>query len=197
MSIIMVDRLPALREEARQMGWISEEASDEEAEAIITLRLRAALTERGVRPDLIEALLCVPLTKIRSALKRAEVLSVMGNDDHELSVVAAATRVRRFLQKITDEIPMTPERAALTLAEERALLAFLSTVVPQADRSLQAGDYTDALDTLAALSEPIHRLLDRYPELPEEPAARQARLALLAQADRLYLRLADFSQLTQ
>lgn len=190
------NRLAALREEARHLGWATEGATDDEAEAIIETRLRETLTGRGVRPDLIEALMCAPYSRISSVLKRANVLSRMLNDDREQSVAAAATRVRRILQGATEPVAPTPDRAALTVTEERTLLAFLGTVAPQLEQSFRAGDYTDALDTLAALSEPIHRLLNKYPALPDDLTARSARLSLLAQADRLYLRLADFSRLT-
>jgi len=195
MPIEVANRLASLRAEAQHLGWVTESSTDEELPLTIDARLRETLKDRGVRDDLIEAVLYVPYQKIISVLKRAEALSSLLNDVHEQSVAAAATRVRRILQATPDSSSTAPDRAALTVGEERILLAFVGTITPQIEQAIKAGDYRDALDTLDALSEPIHRLLDKHPDLPEDESARVARLALLAQADRLYLRLADFSRL--
>jgi len=153
------------------------------------------LDERGTRYDLIDALLSAPWDNVASVVARASVLSALLSSDEEVQVATAATRVRNILRGVTETFPEAPDRALLTTAEERALLAFLQTVGPQADRALKSGDYVDALDILAALSAPIYRLFDHVMILTDDPAVRSARLALLAMADGLYLRLADFAKL--
>jgi glycyl-tRNA synthetase beta chain len=163
--------------------------------ALLEARLRSLLEERGVRYDLIDALLSAPWDNVASVVARAKALGALLSSDEEVQVATAATRVRNILRGVKEVPEETPNRTLLTTPEERALLAFLQTVGPQADRALQNGDYTDALDTLAALSAPIDRLFDHVMILADDLAVRTARLALLAMADRLYLRLADFSRL--
>jgi glycyl-tRNA synthetase beta chain len=68
-------------------------------------------------------------------------------------------------------------------------------VEPRVEVDLAVGEITDALDTLAALTEPVNRFFDAVLVMTDDPPLRRARLALLARADRLYLKLADFSKL--
>jgi glycyl-tRNA synthetase beta chain len=163
--------------------------------ALLEARLRGLLEERGARYDLIDALLSAPWDNIASVVARAKALDALLSSDEEIQVANAATRVRNILRGVEEVPKEAPDRTLLTTPEERALLAFLQTVGPQVERALQNGDYTDALDTLAALSAPIDRLFDHVLILTDDPDVRTARLALLAMADRLYLRLADFSKL--
>jgi glycyl-tRNA synthetase beta chain len=158
-------------------------------------RLRGVLEERGARYDLVDAIIASSWDNVASAVKRADVLGALMQSSAEMGVAMAATRVRNILKSVKEELPATPDRTHLTTAEERTVLSFLETVTPQVEKDLKDGDYTDALDTLAALSDPINRLFDAVMINAEDPAIRTARLALLAQADRLYLRLADFSKL--
>jgi glycyl-tRNA synthetase beta chain len=55
--------------------------------------------------------------------------------------------------------------------------------------------YAAALDLLAGLRPPVDQFFDGVMVLAEEPVLRQNRLALLAQLQEAFLRIADFSQL--
>lgn len=161
---------------------------------LLAARLRSLLEERGARYDLVDALLATPWDNIGAIVARADALAALLHAADEITVAQAATRVRNILRG-AGEVAAAADFSLLTLPEERALLAFLETVEPQAMADIENGEYTDALDTLAALSEPVNRFFDNILVMAEDPALRQARLALLARADRLYLRLADFSKL--
>ena len=163
--------------------------------ALITARLQSLLEERTTRYDLIDALLAAPWDNIASLIQRAGVLSALLGTEREITVAQTATRVRNILQSVKERLPDAPDTAHLTAPEEVLLHNFLETVVPQVTQDLDNADYTDALDTLASLADPVGRLFDNVLIMDENPAIRTARLALLARADRLYLRLADFSKL--
>jgi glycyl-tRNA synthetase beta chain len=164
--------------------------------ALVEVRLRGVLEELGARYDLVDALLASPWDNIASVVARAEVLSTEIFTENGLATVQAATRVRNILRSVKEPISADlPAADVLTTAEERTLHSFLDTVTPEAENALEAGDYADAFATLAALSEPVNRFFDSVLVMAEDPAIRQARLSLLAAADRLYFRLADFSKL--
>lgn len=166
-------------------------------QSLFAARLHGVLEERGIRYDLIDALLAAPWDNIASLIKRADVLGAMLIGAEEIAVVQTATRIRNILKNVKEPIADAPNLAHLTAPEERTLHAFLQTVVPQVERDLANGEYTDALDTLAALANPVSRLFDHVMIMADDLNVRASRLALLARADRLFLRLADFSQLVQ
>jgi glycyl-tRNA synthetase beta chain len=143
----------------------------------------------------VNALLAAPWDNIASVVKRGETLMALLPTAEEFTVATAATRVRNILRGVKEELPPAPNRADLTTTEEKTLMAFLGTVTPQAEKLIGDGEYVDALDTLAALTGPIGKLFDNVMVMDEDPVKRTARLSLLAMADRLYLRLADFSKL--
>lgn len=164
--------------------------------ALVEVRLRGVLEERGARYDLVDALLASPWDNIASVVARAEVLSTEVFTENGLATVQAATRVRNILRSVKEPISdALPDVDTLTTMEEKTLRTFLDTVIPEVENELREGDYTDAFATLAALSDPINRFFDGVLVMAEDPDVRQARLSLLAAADRLYLPLADFSKL--
>ncbi len=163
--------------------------------ALIATRLQSVLEERGIRYDLIDALLAAPWDNIASVVKRADVLAAMIGGAEELFVARAATRVRNILKSVKETLPDAPDKAHLTTKEEHVLSDFLDSLAPDVERDLANGEYTDAIDTLAALAKPIGDLFDNVMIMADDASVRTARLALLARADRLFLRLADFSQL--
>ncbi len=161
---------------------------------LLATRLRGLLEEKGTRYDLADALLATPWDNIASVAARADALSVLLSAETFAPTAQVATRVRNILR--TAAVPEDePDPTLLTEPGEKVLLAALEAITPQAGAQLDAGDYAGAFATLGALSEPINRFFDGVLVMAEDPAVRQARLALLARADRLYLRLADFSKL--
>ena len=163
--------------------------------ALLTARLQSVLEERGIRYDLIDALLAAPWDNVASVVQRARALSALLGTEREGTVAQTATRIRNILKSVKEPLPETPDRAHLVTPEEKVLQSFLDTVAPTVSKDLDNADYTDAIDTLASLSEPVGRLFDNVLIMDENPDVRTARLALLARADRLFLRLADFSKL--
>jgi glycyl-tRNA synthetase beta chain len=60
---------------------------------------------------------------------------------------------------------------------------------------LAKSQYAATLDLLAGLRPSVDQFFDAVMVLAEEPVLRQNRLALLAQLQEVFLRIADFSQL--
>jgi len=60
-----------------------------------------------------------------------------------------------------------------------------------------AGNYQQALDTLATLREPVDAFFDQVMVMADDPAIQRNRLALLASLQALFLEVADISLLPQ
>lgn len=162
--------------------------------ALLGTRLRGLLEERDARHDLVDALLATDWDNIAGVAARAQVLAARLPTEAFAATAQVATRVRNILRPAA--VPEgAPDRALLTEPEEKTLLAALDAVEPQVRDRLDAGDHGEAFDDLAALNAPINRFFDAILVNVEDVDLRGARLALLARADRLYLRLADFSKL--
>jgi glycyl-tRNA synthetase beta chain len=109
------------------------------------------------------------------------------------SLAIAFKRVRNILTKGT---PGLLDESVLTVPAERELLAAVETAEARAGNALLEGDHEAALHALAALAGPLDRFFTDVMVLCEDPSLRQARLALLARIERVFLRLADVSRLS-
>lgn len=162
--------------------------------ALIEARLRGVLEEQGLRADLIDALLSAPWDNLASVVARGKAIEA-ALERGETAVAVAGTRPRNILRSAKDPVPNTPDATLLTHPTEQALLAALAEVGPQAEAATARGDYAGALALLAPLVTPIGKLFDDVMIMDQDAGVRAARLSLLAQADRIFLPLADFSKL--
>jgi glycyl-tRNA synthetase beta chain len=115
------------------------------------------------------------------------------------ALASANKRIANILRK-ADEAKTPVDAAALRpellqQAEERALYAALEAVRPDAERLLDARDYTAAMQRLAELRPPVDAFFDKVMVMADDAAVRANRLALLAKLRQLFLRVADLSRL--
>ncbi|MCS5586945.1 MAG: glycine--tRNA ligase subunit beta [Porticoccaceae bacterium] len=115
----------------------------------------------------------------------------------EASALAAANkRVSNILAKQADaDIPASVSPTLLQDAAEKLLAkqisALAETVAPLIDRR----DYYAVLEQLAALREPVDQFFEEVMVMTDDPALRNNRLALLQRLQRLFMNVADISQL--
>ena len=89
------------------------------------------------------------------------------------------------------------EASLLQEAAEKALFEAVTASQQQVAPLFAAGDYQQALDTLATLREPVDAFFDQVMVMADDDAIRRNRLALLASLQALFLEVADISQLPQ
>ena len=113
------------------------------------------------------------------------------------ALAAANKRIGNILKKAEAEGPVDPHVSELLLQEpaEKALHAAMQQVVPQADARFDAGDYTGALQTLAALRAPVDAFFDGVMVNAEAADLRLNRLGLLKTLHQAMNRVADLSRL--
>ena len=85
------------------------------------------------------------------------------------------------------------DRSLLREDAERSLLDALAGIEPRARAMLDAGEYTDALASLAGLRDDVDRFFDTVKVMDDDAALRGNRLALLARIGALFMETADIS----
>ncbi|MCC7090845.1 MAG: glycine--tRNA ligase subunit beta, partial [Nitrosomonas sp.] len=112
-----------------------------------------------------------------------------------VSLAAANKRVGNILKKAEGSVPTTVDASALKEPAEQALHQVLTELLPKAEDSFAAGDYTGSLQILAALRTPVDDFFDHVMVNVDDASLRNNRLALLAQLHHTMNRIADISKL--
>ncbi|HXF66873.1 MAG TPA: glycine--tRNA ligase subunit beta [Burkholderiales bacterium] len=163
-----------------------------EAHEFILDRCRHRLAEAFPR-DAVEAVVGLrpPLAE---ALARVRAVEEFRRLPEAASLAAANKRIRNILRK--SEANSAPlDESLLSEPAERALHAALRETAPRVAARVEAGDYTGAMQAMAALKAPVDAFFDRVLVNAEDERLRANRHALLRELDSLMNRVADISKL--
>ena len=169
-----------------------EERTRARAHELFRTRLAAALTSRGLRSDVVEAVLVRGFDDPVQALRRAEaVTALMGRPDWEPLVVT----FKRTINILPDR-PVSPVDPARFVHEaERSLHTATQGAAPRVRRALEAGDYRGALTELASLRPDVDRFFEAVLVMDKDPVVQDNRLALLRALADLLLAIADLRRI--
>lgn len=156
------------------------------------LRLKNLLQERGVRYDVIDAILSSPINKIPDLVARAEVLLEQVEQAEFKKTVEAFTRVNNLAAKA--ESNQLDPQLLIEEVEKRLYLKFLE-IREKVDDAFHAGQYATALTTMAGVQSDIEQFFDKVMVMVDDLTLRNARLALLKNLSELFHRFADFNKL--
>lgn len=150
--------------------------------------------ERGLRYDLVDAVLSAGFDDVRVATARALAVHRMSSDPDFLPTVMAATRVANIVRgleggKVRPGLFRDPSEGALWSAYQGTL--------PTANSQIRAGDYVGLFTTLATLRDPIDRYFEDVLVMAEDEEIRENRLATVSAVNELFRRLTDFSLVVQ
>ncbi|MFB3817695.1 MAG: glycine--tRNA ligase subunit beta [Candidatus Methylomirabilales bacterium] len=188
--------LPAAVREAQAAYGAAEgpaaEAARREVLDFLRARTQALLVERGLPPEVVEAVLSAGSDDVGDARRRAEALAVMRReaDFGELSV--AFRRVVGIIPKGFDrpvELPRLVEGA------ERALFAQATELKDEVARLIAAREYLGALRRIAALKPVVDMFFEEVLVIGPDEALTQNRFALLKTVADLFARIADFTRI--
>ncbi len=158
-------------------------------------RLRAYYVDAGVSADVYEAVLaCRPARPADFDQRVRAVMAFRALPEAE-SLTAANKRIRNILRQggnadwdhVSTEL--LQEQSEKKLAQQVGSLA--QALTPLFD----AGEYTEAMQRLAALRPQVDEFFDNVMVMVDEEAVRDNRLALLNSLSMLFLRVADLSKL--
>ncbi|MBD3367362.1 MAG: glycine--tRNA ligase subunit beta [Candidatus Eisenbacteria bacterium] len=154
-------------------------------------RARVVLMESGHDYDLVDAVLGASFDDFVGVRPRLEALSHFREAEDFAPLVIGARRVTNILKGREDA---QHDPAALTepasVALEEARVAASNAV----DRALAEGDHDAAVRELLRLRKPIDAFFDDVMVMVDDEKLRRARLGLLSEVRKLFLRMADFAQ---
>jgi glycyl-tRNA synthetase beta chain len=158
-------------------------------------RLRAYYTDRGITPDVIDAVLACRPTRPADFDQRVKAVTEFRKLPEAESLSAANKRIRNILRKSDEEYPRQPDASIFEEEAERQLHGKVMELAPLVEPMFAAGDYTQALKLLAALRETVDGFFDQVMVNCEDDAQRRNRLALLNSLAAMFLSAADLSRL--
>jgi len=155
-------------------------------------RLTAALTARGLRTDVVEAVLARGFDHPASTLKRAEALTTLiGRPDWEPLVIT----FKRTINILPPRPVAAVEPSRFVHEAEHELYGATAAAAPLVQAALGSGDYARALTEVASLRPVVDRFFEAVLVMDRDPAVQENRLGLLTALANLLLPVADLRKI--
>ena len=183
------------------LNWLLHEVCPSDAKTIMALsdfmytRLAGNLREQGYSVQEVDALVSLHPQRLGDLPKRLAAVRAFTALPESVSLAAANRRVGNILKKVSSGISGEVNIALLQEPAEQALYHALSEISPKADKAFAAGDYTNSLQILASLKDPVDTFFNEVMVNTEDIVLRNNRLALLQKMQYTMNRVADISKL--
>ncbi|MBW5800351.1 glycine--tRNA ligase subunit beta [Halomonas elongata] len=158
-------------------------------------RFRAWGRDEGIEAEVYLAVRARPVTKPLDFARRLQAVHAFASREEAAALAAANKRVSNILAKQDDEIAPEVDTSLLAEDAERDLAEALAQCREKVAPLFAEARYSDALDVLAGLRNPVDRFFDQVMVMAEDAAVKRNRLALLASLQALFLEVADIAEL--
>lgn len=156
-------------------------------------RLRGIFGERGIAPEVTEAVLSVGIDDLYAAYLRAAALHEFRRDRRFSDLYTAYTRAANLPRTAPAR---EPDPAHFTDPAERELYAAVQALREKIKPKLATHNYRSALEELCALRPPVDIFFDAVLVMDENPVLRENRLALLRAVADLVRGIADLAKIS-
>lgn len=163
--------------------------------AFLNSRYRAMYTEQGVSVDTIQAVQAINPHMPLDFDQRIRAVQTFSDLPQASMLADSNKRVANILAKSEVSVADTVNEALLSEPAEQNLYASVKQAQTVVQPLLEQADYTQVLQTLASLDEPLTQFFDNVMVNSEDTALKNNRLALLKQVRALFLTVADISEL--
>lgn len=165
----------------------------QQLQEFFTLRIRNVLADRGVRYDIVDAVLGAPAADcdVVGLIQRAEGLQ-QELDGSLNQATAAMVRVSNLAQKAGDH---SVAAELFVNEQEQALWEVAKAVDVVVAAAVADGDFRGAVTAIATVFEPVQRFFDAVMVMDQDERIRNNRLALLRDLRNIGLRIADFNKI--
>ena len=163
--------------------------------AFLNSRYRAMYTEQGVSVDTIQAVQAINPHMPLDFDQRIRAVQAFSELSQASMLADSNKRVANILVKSEGDVADTVDEALLSESAEQNLYANVKQAQTRVQPLLEQADYTQVLQTLASLDEPLTQFFDQVMVNSEDAALKNNRLALLKQVRALFLMVADISEL--
>lgn len=191
-----LDLLDLLRQAAK--GFTQVPGADQAAEEVFEYaldRLRAYYLDRGIAPDVIDAVHARRPTSPMEFDNRVRAVEAFRQLPEADSLTAANKRIRNILRQSGGTAPGQVDENLLEPGAETRLFRSLADIANDVEPLFAQDRYREALTRLATLREPIDEFFDEVMVMAEDTGLRNNRLALLHRLSEQFLRAADLSRL--
>ncbi|RKZ59250.1 MAG: glycine--tRNA ligase subunit beta, partial [Gammaproteobacteria bacterium] len=158
-------------------------------------RLRAYYLDRGILPDVFDAVSALSPSRPLDSDKRIKAVTVFRGMAEAESLAAANKRVGNILKKSTANTVTSVNENLFSEEAEKNLFAVLSSLSQTVEPMFISGDYEAALSKLSTLRDPVDAFFDSVMVMADDDAVKNNRIALLSTMNQLFLRVADLSRL--
>ncbi|MEJ2608618.1 MAG: glycine--tRNA ligase subunit beta [Candidatus Thiodiazotropha sp.] len=165
----------------------------EEVYQFMLERLKGIYTDLGVSVDLFHSVVEVKPHNLADFDQRIWAMQAFQKLPEAESLSEANKRIRNILKKSDQTMFTHPDPALFHDHAEKALASKLEELTPIAEPLFDSGDYSEGLQVLAALKEPVDNFFDQVMVMADDEKLRNNRLALLSQLENLFLSVADIS----
>ena len=163
--------------------------------AFLNSRYRAMYTEQGVSVDTIQAVQAINPHMPLDFDQRIRAVQAFSELSQASMLADSNKRVANILAKSEVDVADDVDESLLTEPAEQNLYQFIQQAQTAVQPLLEQADYTQVLQTLASLDEPLTQFFDNVMVNSEDAALKNNRLALLKQVRALFLTVADISEL--
>ncbi|MGP5202612.1 glycine--tRNA ligase subunit beta [Psychrobacter aquimaris] len=163
--------------------------------AFLNSRYRAMYTEQGVSVDTIQAVQAINPHMPLDFDQRIRAVQAFSELSQASMLADSNKRVANILAKSEVSVADNVDEALLSEPAEQGLYASVIQAQTAVKPLLEQADYTQVLQTLASLDEPLTQFFDNVMVNSEDAALKNNRLALLKQVRALFLTVADISEL--
>ncbi len=157
-------------------------------------RLRFLFEEEGHSYDCINAALSVGFESPVDARERVRALQSMHTEPDFLSVASNFKRIVNILGQ-AEEPRDSVDPSKMAESAENALWGCYQEIHPKVENARKNRNYSEALHCLASMRQAVDRFFDEVLVMTEDPGIRGNRLAFLARLSRMFLSVADISQI--
>ena len=163
--------------------------------AFLNSRYRAMYTEQSVSVDTIQAVQAINPHMPLDFDQRIRAVQAFSTLSQASMLADSNKRVANILAKSEVSVSDTVDETLLTEPAEQNLYGSVRQAQTAVTPLLEQADYTQVLQTLASLDEPLTEFFDNVMVNSEDEALKNNRLALLKQVRALFLTVADISEL--
>ena len=193
-SRLPLDLPELLADAAAAFGDRIADASDALTDFIVD-RLAGNLRDQGYSAQEVDAVLSQRPERLAHVPDRLAAVRTFTALPEALALAAANKRVGNILKKAAGTVAPSINDALLQEPAEKALADALKSIASKADLALTSGNYTENLQLLAALKDPVDEFFNHVMVNAEDPALKANRLGLLATLHAAMNRVADLSKL--
>lgn len=157
-------------------------------------RVRNILAEQGHRYDVIEAIITAGYDNLNTTLLRAKGLEEVKGTDNFKKLLTSFTRANNLAKKA--DIAVIDEEYLVEEVEKELYEKLLETK-EAVSKAIAAGDFSQALASVALLEESINNFFEGVMVMVEDEKIKVNRLALLLNITKLVEPIADLTKIVQ